>query len=145
MPQRLRRYDRALRGSLAGGSIDAATKYGEISTLSPTLAGRMARCIGPPFHKLTACGSKRLLHPLRHFKCALVPSRARGSNFPLPSWERDRGRGGDCAIDNTYSLAASITSHRACEFRASSARRKLGTCLIRGSKFASWRRFLEAP
>ena len=94
MPQRLRRYDRALRSSLAGGSIDAATKYGEISTLSPTLAGRMARCIGPPFHKLTACGSKPLIHPLLHFKCALVPSMVEGLKLPSPlvgEGPRERG------------------------------------------------------
>ena len=53
-------------------SIDAGVKYGEIFTLSPT--------------------------PL--------PSREWGLNFPLPSWDknafeakqRDRGRGGNCAI-----------------------------------------------
>ena len=85
--------------------IDLATKYGEISTLcfassvplSPTLAGRVARCIGPPFRKHAACGAKPLLHPLLRFKCALVPSRERGLDFPPPSWGRDRGRGGECA------------------------------------------------
>ena len=35
--------------------------------------------------------------PLLRFKCALVPSRERGLNFPPPLWGRDRGRGGDCA------------------------------------------------
>ena len=86
------------RVCFSGTSIDAAIKYGENSTLcfassvplSPTLAGRMARCIGPPFRKHAACGAKPLHHPR--------PSRERdrgerGLNFPPPSWGRDRGRG----------------------------------------------------
>ena len=64
--------------------IDLAIKYGEISTLcfassvplSPTLAGRVARWIGPPFRKHAACGAKPLLHP--------SPIKGEGLKLPSP-------------------------------------------------------------
>ena len=83
------------RVCFSGTSINAAIKCGEISTLcfassvplSPTLAGRVARCIGPPFRKHAACGAEPLLHPLLRFKCALVPnpSPIKGEGLKLPS------------------------------------------------------------
>ena len=55
------------RVCFSGTSSDPAIEQGENSTLSPTAAGNVARCIGPPFRKHAACGAKPLLHPLRRF------------------------------------------------------------------------------